>query len=50
MPYSYQITQYGAIALMYVGFKRIAPEYASSFDLTNEYALALKMFEERRGQ
>ena len=38
------------VCIMYVGFKRIAPEYASSFDLTNEYALALKMLEERRGQ
>ncbi len=38
------------VCIMYVGFKRIAPEHAASFDLTNEYALALKMFEERRGQ
>ena len=38
------------VCIMYVGFKRIAPEHAASFDLSNEYALALKMFEERRGQ
>ena len=27
------------VCIMYVGFKRIAPEHAASFDLTNEYAL-----------
>jgi tetratricopeptide (TPR) repeat protein len=36
------------VCIMYVGFKRIAPECAASFDLSNEYAVALKMFEQRR--
>ena len=38
------------VCIMYVGFKRIAPEHAASFDLANEYASALKMFEERHGK
>jgi tetratricopeptide (TPR) repeat protein len=38
------------VCIMYVGFKRIAPECAASFDLSNEYAVALKMFEQRRGK
>jgi hypothetical protein len=37
------------VCIMYVGFKRIAPEYAASFDLSNEYAAALEIFEKRRG-
>lgn len=37
------------VCIMYVGFKRIAPEYAASFDLSNEYAVALEMFKKRRG-
>jgi hypothetical protein len=37
------------VCIMYVGFKRIAPELAPSFDLTNEYAAAMALFEERRG-
>jgi tetratricopeptide (TPR) repeat protein len=36
------------VCIMYVGFKRIAPEYAASFDLSNEYAVALEMFKKRR--
>jgi tetratricopeptide (TPR) repeat protein len=36
------------VCIMYVGFKRIAPEYAASFDLSNEYAVAKELFEKRR--
>ena len=36
------------VCIMYVGFKRIAPECAASFDLSNEYAVALEMFKKRR--
>ena len=38
------------VCIMYVGFKRIAPEHAASFDLAHEYAVALKMFEKGRGE
>ena len=36
------------VSIMYVGFKRIAPECAASFDLSAEYAVALDMFKKRR--
>jgi hypothetical protein len=36
------------MCIMYVGFKRVAPECAASFDLSNEYAVALEMFKKRR--
>jgi hypothetical protein len=36
------------VCIMYVGFKRIAPECAASFDLANEYAVALDMFKKKR--
>ena len=36
------------LCIMYVGFKRIAPECAASFDLSNEYAVALEMFKKGR--
>jgi tetratricopeptide (TPR) repeat protein len=36
------------VCIMYVGFKRIAPECADSFELANEYAVALELFKKRR--
>jgi hypothetical protein len=36
------------VCIMYVGFKRVAPELTPSFDLSNEYAAALAMFRKRR--
>jgi hypothetical protein len=36
------------VCIMYVGFKRIAPEQVLNFDLANEYAAALELFKKRR--
>ena len=36
------------VCIMYVGFRRIAPELASTFDLSTEYAVAMGQFEKRR--
>ena len=36
------------VCTLYVGFMQIAPEFAASFDLSNEYAAAKELFEKRR--
>jgi tetratricopeptide (TPR) repeat protein len=36
------------VCIMYVGFRRIAPEFAASFDLSNEYDAAMEVFEKRK--
>ena len=36
------------VCIMYVGFRRIAPEFAASFDLSNEYDAAMEVFGKRK--
>lgn len=38
------------VSFLYVGFKQIAPEHNAGFDLSEEYEVACKMFEEKKGK